>query len=145
MTSEVLLEKQRQLKERLALAGQQVETLERLASSGHSIDKNAFNSARADFISNIPSSRALSGCKESCSLFCKCSPGLYANEKQERHALYMRYFDLRSAAQKLLNDNEQLGLMIANTKRQPFQPAKKPKPQRRKPLVAREEQLEMQL
>ena len=42
MTSEVLLEKQRQLKERLALAGQQVEILERLASSGHRIDKNAF-------------------------------------------------------------------------------------------------------
>lgn len=117
MTSEVLLEKQRQLKERLALAGQQVETLERLASSGHSIDKNAFNSARADFISNIPSSRALSGCKDSCNLFCRCDPDLYTDEKRERHELFMRYFDAKETAEKFISEVEQTSFALPGVKR----------------------------
>ena len=133
------------IKWRLDQAAKQLDDLEQEVRQQNKANHCLIKKALAEFNLHIPSSHALSGCKESCSLFCKCSPELYANEKQERHALYMRYFDLRGAAQKLLHDNEQLGLMIANTKRQPFQLAKKPKPQRRKPLVAREEQLEMQL
>lgn len=133
------------IKWRLGQAAKRLDDLEKEVRQQNKANHCLIKKALAEFILHVPSSHLLSGCKESCSLFCKCSPGLYANEKQERHALYMRYFDLRSAAQKLLHDNEQLGLMIANTKRQPFQLAKKPKPQRRKPLVAREEQLEMQL
>lgn len=117
MTSEVLLEKQRQLKERLVLAGQQVETLERLASSGHSIDKNAFNSARAGFISNIPSSRSLSGCKDSCNLFCRCAPDLYTDEKRERHELFMRYFDAKETAEKFISEVEQTSFSLPGVKR----------------------------
>lgn len=134
------------IKWRLDQAAKQLAILEQQVKRKNKASPCLIKKALAEFISNIPSSNLLSGCKKSCPLFCRCSSQeLYADEKQERHELYMRYFDLRSAAQKLLNDNEQLGLMIANTKRQPFQPAKKPKPQRRKPLVAREEQLEMQL
>ena len=134
------------IKWRLGQAAKRLDDLEKEVRQQNKASHCLIKKALAEFITSIPSSHLLSGCKKSCPLFCRCSSQeLYADEKQERHELYMRYFDLRSAAQKLLNDNEQLGLMIANTKRQPFQPAKKPKPQRRKPLVAREEQLEMQL
>ena len=133
------------IKWRLDKAAKQLDVLEQEVRQQNKANHCLIKKALAEFILHVPSSHLLSGCKESCSVFCRCSPELYANEKQERHALYMRYFDLRSAAQKLLHDNEQLGLMIASAKHQQLQSDQKPKSKRRKPLVAREEQLEMQL
>lgn len=105
----------------------------------------AIKKALAGFISNIPSSRALSGCKDSCNLFCRCAPDLYTDEKRERHELFMRYFGLRSSAKKMISDGEQLGLMIPSSQRQQLQQTQKTKPKRKKQLVVSDEQLEIEI
>ena len=143
MTSEVLLEKQRQLKERLALAGQQVETLERLASSGHRIDKNAFQFARAEFNRLIPSGKVAFGCKSTCMIFCHCSDHLFKPEKLERHKLYMRYFDAKEAAEKFISEVEQTSFALPGVKRG-YEAVRK-QTQVKRQSHSEEEQLEFQL
>lgn len=143
MASEVLLEKQRQLKERLALAGQQVEILERLASSGHRIDKNAFQFSRAEFNKLIPSGKVAFGCKSTCMIFCHCSDHLFKPEKLERHKLYMRYFDAKEAAEKFISEVEQTSFALPGVKRG-YEVARK-QTQVKRQLHSEEEQLEFQL
>lgn len=123
---------------------------EQLVILEHQIERKDFSScvikkAQADFISSIPSSRSLSGCKDSCSLFCRCDPDLYTDEKQERHELFMRYFDLRSAAKKMIGDGEQMGLMIPSSQRQQLHQPQKNKPKRKNQLVVSDEQLEIEI
>lgn len=77
----------------------------------------AIKKALADFISNMPSSRSLSGCKDSCSLFCRCNPDLYTDEKQERHELFMRYFDAKETAEKFISEVEQTSFALPGVKR----------------------------
>ena len=140
---EVLLEKQRQLKERLALAGQQVETLERLASSGHSIDKNAFQFARAEFNKLIPNGNEPFGCKSTCPLGCRCSEHLFRPEKLQRHELYMRYFAAKEAAEKFISEVEQTSFALPGVKRG-YEAARK-QTQVKRQSHSEEEQLEFQL
>lgn len=123
---------------------------EQLVILEHQIERKDFSScaikkALVGFISSIPSSRSLSGCKDSCSLFCRCDPGLYTDEKQERHELFMRYFDLRSAAKKMIGDGEQIGLMIPSSQRQQLHQPKKNKPKRKNQLAVSGEQLEIEI
>lgn len=132
------------IRSQLDKAAEQLTILER------QIERKDFSScaikkALTGFISNIPSSRALSGCKDSCAIFCRCSPELYASEKQKRHELFMRYFDLRNAAKKLLNDNEQLDLMVASTQRQRAELEIKSLKPRRLSSSYREVQLEFEI
>lgn len=143
MTSEVLLEKQRQLKERLALAGQQVETLERLASSGRRIDKNAFQFARAEFNKLIPNSKVAFGCKSTCPFGCRCSEHLFRPEKLERHKLYMRYFAAKEAAEKFITEAEQASFALPGVKRG-YEAVRKQTQVKRQPH-SEEVQLEFQL
>ena len=133
------------IRSQLDKAAEQLTILERQIERKNNVSSCAIKKALAGFISNIPSSRALSGCKDSCAIFCRCSPGLYASEKQERHELFMRYFDLRDAAKKMTGDGEQLGLMIPSSKRQQLQQIKKTKPKRKKQLVVSDEQLEIEI
>ena len=77
----------------------------------------AIKKALADFISSIPSSRSLSGCKDSCNLFCRCAPDLYTDEKRERHELFMRYFDAKETAEKFISEVEQTSFSLPGVKR----------------------------
>lgn len=95
---------------------------EQLVILEHQIERKDFSScvikkAQADFISSIPSSRSLSGCKDSCNLFCRCDPDLYTDEKQERHELFMRYFAAREAAEKFISEVEQTSFALPGVKR----------------------------
>lgn len=144
MDDEVLLEKQRQLKERLALAGQQVEILERLASSGHRIDKIAFQFARAEFNKLIPSGKVAFGCKSTCMIFCHCSDHLFKPEKLERHKLYMRYFDAKEVAEAHISEVEQTSFAIPGVK-QRSEVVQKRKTNNHRLPAQEEEQLEFQL
>ena len=80
LAPDVLLEKQKQLRGRLDYAASQVDLLEQMASSGASIDKSKYESARAEFIVAIPNASNLFGCSGSCSMFCKCSYHLFEPE-----------------------------------------------------------------
>lgn len=133
------------IRSQLDKAAEQLTILECQIERKNNASSCVIKKALAGFVSSIPSSRSLSGCKDSCSLFCRCDPDLYADEKQERHELFMRYFDLRSAAKKMIGDGEQLGLMISNSQRQQLQQTQKTKPKRKKQLVVSDEQLEIEI
>lgn len=143
LDDEVLLQKQRQLKQRLELAGQQVEILERLASSGHSIDKNAFQVAREEFNKLIPNGSELFGCKSTCMLGCRCSEHLFRPEKLQRHELYMRYFAAKEAAEKFISEVEQSSFALPGVKRG-YEVVRK-QTQVKRQLHSEEVQLEFQL
>lgn len=111
-----IIEKRSVLKDRLARARNQVEIMERLVSIGRSIDKNAFHSARSEFNVAIPNGSDLFGCSSSCSLFCKCSYHLFKPELDERHLLYMRYFDAKETAGELMTEVEQTSFALPGVK-----------------------------
>ena len=133
------------IRSQLDKAAEQLTILDRQIERKNNVSSCAIKKALVGFISSIPSSRSLSGCKDSCSLFCRCDPGLYADEKQERHELFMRYFDLRSAAKKMIGDGEQIELMISSSQRQQLQQPQKNKPKRKNQLVVSDEQLEIEI
>lgn len=121
---------------------------EQLVILERQIERKDFNScaikkALAGFISNIPSSRALSGCKDSCNLFCRCAPDLYTDEKQERHELFMRYFDAKETAEKFISEVEQTSFALPGVKRG-YEVVRK-QTQVKRQSHSEEEQLEFQL
>lgn len=121
---------------------------EQLVILERQIERKDFSScvikkALAGFISNIPSSRALSGCKDSCNLFCRCAPDLYTDEKQERHELFMRYFDAKETAEKFISEVEQTSFALPGVKRG-YEVVRKQNQVKRQPH-SEEEQLEFQL
>lgn len=142
MLDDVLLNKQ-QLRARLDYAASQVDLLEQMASSGASIDKSKYESARAEFIVAIPNASNLFGCSSSCSLFCKCSYHLFEPELTERHQLYMRYFAAKEAVKKFIRDFEQTSFALPGVKR--CYEAVRKKTQVKRQQQSEEEQLEFQL
>lgn len=142
MLDDVLLNKQ-QLRARLDYAASQVDLLEQMASSGASIDKSKYESARAEFIVAIPNASNLFGCSSSCSLFCKCSYHLFEPELAERHQLYMRYFAAKEAAKKFISEVEQTSFALPGVKRC-YEAARK-KTQVKRKLHSEEVQLEIEL
>lgn len=143
LAPDVLLEKQKTLKERLIKACEQVDILEYQASLGRSIDSFAFRSASAEFNSQIPNGNELFGCSSSCSLFCKCSYHLFEPELAERHQLYMRYFDAKEVAEAHISKVEQTSFALPGVKRG-YEVARK-RTQVKRQLHSEEEQLEFQL
>ena len=133
------------IRSQLDKAAEQLTILDREIERKNNVSSCAIKKALVGFISSIPSSHSLSGCKDSCSLFCRCDPGLYTDEKQERHELFMRYFDLRSVAKKMIGDGEQIGLMIPSSQRQQLHQPQKNKPKRKNQLVVSDEQLEIEI
>lgn len=117
LAPDVLLEKQKTLKERLIKAREQVDILEYQASLGRSIDRYVFSRANAEFNGQIPNGNELFGCSSSCSMFCKCSYHLFEPELTERHQLYMRYFDAKEAAEKFISEVEQTSFALPGVKR----------------------------
>lgn len=143
LAPDVLLEKQKTLKERLIKAREQVDILEYQASLGRSIDSFAFRSASAEFNSQIPNGNELFGCSSSCSLFCKCSYHLFEPELTERHQLYMRYFGAKEVAEAHISEVEQTSFALPGVKRG-YEVARKQTQVKRRPH-SEEEQLEFQL
>lgn len=144
LAPDVLLEKQKQLRGRLDYAASQVDLLEQMASSGASIDKSKYESARAEFIVAIPNASNLFGCSSSCSMFCKCSYHLFEPELAERHQLYMRYFSAKEAAKKFISEVEQTSFAIPGVK-QRTEVVKKQKTNNHRLPAQEEEQLEIEL
>ncbi|HAB91958.1 MAG TPA: hypothetical protein DCF43_06430 [Pseudomonas sp.] len=144
LAPDVLLEKQKTLKERLIKARAQVEILEYQASLGRSIDSHVFRRASADFNNQIPNGNELFGCSSSCSMFCKCSYHLFEPELAERHQLYMRYFAAKEAAEAHINEVEQTSFAIPGVK-QRTEVVKKQKTNNHRLLTQEEEQLEIEL
>ena len=144
MTPEDLLKKRQQLRCRLNYAASQVDLLEQMASSGASIDKSKYESARAEFIVAIPNASNLFGCSSSCPMFCKCSYHLFEPELAERHQLYMRYFSAKEAAKKFISEVEQTSFAIPGVK-QCAVVAQKRKPNTTQQHTSEEVQLEMEL
>lgn len=144
LAPDVLLEKQKQLRGRLDYAASQVDLLEQMASSGASIDKSKYESARAEFIVAIPNASNLFGCSSSCSMFCKCSYHLFEPELVERHQLYMRYFSAKEAAKKFISEVEQTSFAIPGVK-QRTEVVKKQKTNNHRLPAQEEEQLEIEL
>ena len=143
LAPDVLLEKQKTLKERLIKARSQVEILEYQASLGRSIDSFAFRSASADFNSQIPNGNESFGCSSSCALFCKCSRHLFETELAERHQLYMRYFGAKEVAEAHISEVEQTSFALPGVKRG-YEVARK-QTQVKRQLHSEEVQLEFQL
>lgn len=144
MTPEDLLKKRQQLRGRLNYAASQVDLLEQMASSGASIDKSKYESARAEFIVAIPNASNLFGCSSSCPMFCKCSYRLFEPELAERHQLYMRYFAAKEAAKAHINEVEQTSFAIPGVK-QRTEVVKKQRTNNHRLPAQEEEQLEIEL
>ncbi len=144
LAPDVLLEKQKTLKERLIKACEQVDILEYQASLGRSIDSFAFRSASAEFNSQIPNGNELFGCSSSCSLFCKCSYHLFEPELTERHQLYMRYFGAKEVAEAHISEVEQTSFAIPGVK-QRSEVVQKRKTNNHRLPAQEEEQLEIEL
>lgn len=142
--ADLLFEKQKIIKERLAKAATQVEVIEHQASLGHSIDRCAFRLARAEFSNLIPKGKEVFGCKSTCSLFCKCSAHLFQHERAEKHDLYMRYFDAKEVAEAHISEVEQTSFAIPGVK-QRSEVVQKRKTNNHRLPAQEEEQLEIEL
>lgn len=103
-------------RERLDQAAQYIDAIERLVSMGSDACAFSVREAAADFNLCVPKNWELAGCKKTCPLFCRCSPELYESESQERHDLFMRYFDVMALVKKLTAKNEQLSLGLSGKK-----------------------------
>ena len=102
-------------RKQLDQATRHIEDLEQCAALGEGAGSFTAQRAAADFNLSIPKSWELAGCKKTCPLFCKCLPDAFQAEKEERHALFMRYFDAKSAlAKNASSHREQLGLGICD-------------------------------
>ncbi len=141
--ADLLFEKQKIIKERLAKAAAQVEVIEHQASLGRSIDSHVFRRASAEFNNLIPKGKEVFGCKSTCPLFCKCSSHLFQRERAEKHDLYMRYFDAKEAAEKFISEVEQASFALPGVKRG-YEVARK-QTQVKRQLHPEEVQLEFQL
>lgn len=142
--ADLLFEKQKIIKERLAKAAAQVEVIEHQASLGRSIDSHVFRRASAEFNNLIPKGKEVFGCKSTCPLFCKCSSHLFQRERAEKHDLYMRYFDAKEAAEKFISEVEQASFALPGVK-QRSEVVQKRKTNNHRLPAQEEEQLEIEL
>lgn len=142
--ADLLFEKQKIIKERLAKATAQVEVIEHQASLGRSIDSHVFRRASAEFNNLIPKGKEVFGCKSTCPLFCKCSSHLFQRERAEKHDLYMRYFDAKEACENLVLEVEQASLDLPTFKNR-AETVQKRKPKKTQQTAYREVQLEIEI
>lgn len=127
-------------RKQLDQATRHVEDLERCAAFGESTGTFTAQRAAADFNLSIPKSWELAGCKKTCSLFCRCLPDAFQAEKEERHALFMRYFDAKSALENnAAGQREQLSLGISGGRVKNI-PCKTPRRTQSRPDDYREEE-----